>query len=93
MFDKIPVLVYSFIYVLYQGERKVKLRIGIDNKKKIEIMINTLSDQQAVKNLAETITEKDEKTGQTWLKLPVENKQMVENALHLLAGFFNGRGK
>ena len=53
-------------------------------------LINTLSDQDAVKSLTETITEKDENTGQTWLKIPVENKQIVEKALHMLAGFFAG---
>jgi len=56
-------------------------------------LINTLSDQQSVKKLVETITEKDEKTGQTWLKLPVENEQTIEKALHLVAGFLKGFGK
>lgn len=56
-------------------------------------LINTLSDEQGVKILVETITEEDEKTGQTWLKLPVENKQIVEKALNILAGFFKGSGK
>jgi len=56
-------------------------------------LINTLSDQQSVKKLVETITEKDEKTGQTWLKLPVENEQTIEKAIHLVAGFLKGFGK
>jgi hypothetical protein len=56
-------------------------------------LVNTLSNQQSVKKLVETITEKDEKTGQTWLKLPVENEQTIEKALHLIAGFLKGFGK
>jgi hypothetical protein len=56
-------------------------------------LLNTLSDQDAVKSLTETITEKDENTGQTFLKIPVENKQIVEKALHMLAGFFAGSNK
>jgi len=39
--------------------------------------------------LAETITEKDAKTGQTWIKLPEENEKTVENALQLLAKLLN----
>ncbi|MHB1920869.1 MAG: DEAD/DEAH box helicase [Chitinophagaceae bacterium] len=53
-------------------------------------MINTLSDPQAMKNLASTITEKDLKTGQTYLKVPIANEEMVEKALSLLAGFLKG---
>ena len=56
-------------------------------------LINTLQDPQAVKQLAETITEKDDKTGQTWLKLPVENEKTVEKGLQLLAGLLNGYNK
>jgi SNF2 family DNA or RNA helicase len=56
-------------------------------------LINALSDQQSVKKLVATITEKDEKTGQTWLKLPIENEQTIEKALQLVAGFFKGFGK
>ena len=56
-------------------------------------LINTLQDPEAVQHLAATLTEKDENTGRTWLKLPVENKQTVENALRLLAGLLNGNGR
>jgi hypothetical protein len=56
-------------------------------------LINTLQDPQAIQQLAATITEKDEQTGRTWLKLPVENEKTVEKALHLLAGLLNGYGK
>jgi hypothetical protein len=56
-------------------------------------LINTLHDPYQVKQLAAAITEKDEQTGQTWLKLPVENEKTVEKALHLLSGLLNGYGK
>lgn len=56
-------------------------------------LINTLHDPQAVKQLAETITEKDSQTGQTWIKLPVENEKIVEKTLQLLADLLNGYGK
>jgi SNF2 family DNA or RNA helicase len=56
-------------------------------------LINTLHDPQAVKQLAETITEKDDKTGQTYLKLPVENEKVVEKGLQLLAGLLSGQGR
>ena len=56
-------------------------------------LINILHDPHGVKQLAATITEKDEQTGRTWLKLPVENEKIVEKALHLLAGLLNGYGK
>ena len=56
-------------------------------------LISTLQDPQAVQQLAATITEKDEQTGRTWLKLPVENEKTVEKALHLLAGLLNGYSK
>ncbi len=56
-------------------------------------LINTLNDGQAIKELTDTITKKDEKTGETWLKLPVENKQIVEKTLHLIAGLLKGLNK
>ena len=56
-------------------------------------LIHTLQDPGAIKQLAETITEKDDQTGQTWLKLPVENEKSVEKALQLLAALLNGYGK
>lgn len=41
-----------------------------------------LSDKEAVKSLAASVTEKDQKTGQTYFKLPVENQDAVENILN-----------
>ena len=56
-------------------------------------LVNTLSNEQALKKLAETITEKDTQTGQTYLKLPVDSGQTVEKALMLLAGLLTKFGR
>jgi hypothetical protein len=56
-------------------------------------LVNTLSNEQAVKELAQSITEKDEKTGKTYLKLPVDNEGTIEKALNLLGGLLKGFGK
>ncbi|OMP77977.1 helicase [[Flexibacter] sp. ATCC 35208] len=56
-------------------------------------LINTLSNQDAVEKLTATITETDQTTGQTYLKLPIESKQTVEKALHLLSGLFKAFDK
>lgn len=51
---------------------------------------NVLSDSKATENLLESITKKDEATGQTYLQVPVENESVVKNALTILAGLFKG---
>ena len=51
-------------------------------------LMNTLSDPAATKALTQSITEKDEKTGQTYLKIPVQNTDIVENALSFLSKLF-----
>lgn len=56
-------------------------------------LINTLQDEKAIRQLAESITEKDEKTGQTYIKLPIDNKDTVTQALNLFAGLLKGLGK
>jgi SNF2 family DNA or RNA helicase len=56
-------------------------------------LLSTLQDAQSVQQLVSTITEKDEQTGRTWLKLPVENEKTVEKALNLLASLLKGFGK
>lgn len=53
-------------------------------------LTQTLSDERATQQLVRQITEKDEKTGQTYVKLPVENEAIVQNAVKLLAGFLGG---
>jgi hypothetical protein len=52
----------------------------------------TLSNPEATRELIDSITETDEETGQSYLKIPVESKKMVENALQLF-GALMGQGK
>jgi hypothetical protein len=51
-------------------------------------MMATLSNPEAARELTKSITEKDEKTGQTYLKIPVQNSEVIENALTLLSKLF-----
>lgn len=51
---------------------------------------NVLSDTKATENLLQSITKKDEATGQTYLNVPVENENVVKNVFTLLAGLFKG---
>jgi hypothetical protein len=53
----------------------------------LEMLTQTLSDKEARNNLVASLTEKDEKTGKTYVKIPVENEKIVENAVNLLSGF------
>jgi superfamily II DNA/RNA helicase len=55
-------------------------------------LAKTLSDRQATERLVKSIVQKDEKTGQTFVKLPVENEQAVEGMLNLLGGIFKAMG-
>lgn len=56
-------------------------------------LASTLSDRQATERLVNSILEKDEKTGQTFVRLPVESAQAVEGVLNLLGGLLKGLGK
>ena len=47
-------------------------------------LAQTLSDPKATQQLVESITETDEKTGQSYLKIPVQGKEMVQNAFKIL---------
>lgn len=51
----------------------------------------TLADEQATNRLVSEITERDEKTGQTYLKIPVEGEAVVSGVLKLLGGLL-GKG-
>lgn len=51
---------------------------------------SVLSDAKATENLLQSITKKDEGTGQTYLHIPVENENVVKNAFTVLAGLFKG---
>jgi superfamily II DNA/RNA helicase len=49
----------------------------------------TISSPEATQKLVSTLVQKDEKDGITYLKIPIENEKVIENALTLLAGIFN----
>jgi SNF2 family DNA or RNA helicase len=49
----------------------------------------TLSDKDATQKLINSIVTKDETSGQTYLKIPVDNEKVVENALTLFGNLFS----
>ncbi|HTE11070.1 MAG TPA: DEAD/DEAH box helicase [Chitinophagaceae bacterium] len=49
-----------------------------------------LNDAKATENLIQSLTKKDEVSGQTYLQIPVENEGAVKNAVGLLAALFKG---
>lgn len=51
-------------------------------------LMTTLNNPEATKNLTKSITEKDETTGQVYLKIPIQNTDIVENALSFLGKMF-----
>jgi len=50
----------------------------------------TLSNPEATQKLISTIVQKDETDGKTYLKIPIENQKVVENAFALFAGLIGG---
>ena len=52
-------------------------------------LAETLSDQQKSEKLISSFTAKDAKTGKPYLKIPLENEQMVTNALNALNGLIS----
>jgi len=56
----------------------------------ISQLTTVLNDSTATENLIQSLTQKDEATGQTYLQIPVENEATVKNAFALLAGLFKG---
>ncbi len=49
-----------------------------------------LASPEKTAELVSSIIEKDEKTGQTYLKIPVENKDVLTNVLNLVGQLFKG---
>lgn len=49
-------------------------------------LTQTLSNPAATEQLVSSLVQKDEKTGETYLKIPVENADIVQNGLKLLGG-------
>lgn len=50
----------------------------------------TLSDTESTRKLVASVTEKDKKTGKTYLKVPVEDEKMIENAVTLIGKVLQG---
>ena len=50
-------------------------------------LAQTLRNPDATKNLVEYITQKDE-SGKIYLKIPVENEEVISNTLQTLAALF-----
>ena len=48
----------------------------------------TLKDKEATKKMVSSITERDPNTGKTYLKIPVENENIVEEAINALGTLF-----
>jgi hypothetical protein len=55
-----------------------------------KLLKDGLSDAKATENLIQSLTKKDEVSGQTYLQIPVENEAAAKNAVSLLAGLFKG---
>jgi SNF2 family DNA or RNA helicase len=53
-------------------------------------LTKTLANPEATQKLISEIVHKDEDSGQTYLKIPIEDKKVVENAFALFAGFLGG---
>ena len=56
-------------------------------------LAQTLNSPEKTQDLVQSIVATDESTGQTYLKIPVENAAVVENAVKLLGGLLAGLGR
>jgi hypothetical protein len=55
-------------------------------------LAKTLQSKEQTEKLVQSLVEKDETTGKTHLKIPVENEETVSNVLNLLGNLFKGLG-
>jgi hypothetical protein len=56
-------------------------------------LTETLSNPDATQKLISSIVQKDETDGKTYLKIPIENQKVVENAFTLFAGLLGSLKK
>ena len=49
-------------------------------------LAKTLSSKEATEKLVSSIVQKDEHSGRTYLKIPVENEKVIENAVSVIGG-------
>ncbi|MEZ5040249.1 MAG: DEAD/DEAH box helicase [Saprospiraceae bacterium] len=52
-------------------------------------LTQTLSDEKATRTLVNELVQKDEKSGETYLRIPVESADVVQNAVKLLGGLLS----
>lgn len=55
-----------------------------------EQLAKSLSNPESTKQLVSKLTEKDKVSGQTYLKIPVGDEQVIEKALQLIGGLLGG---
>jgi len=58
----------------------------------LENLVQVLSNAESTQRLVNKLTETDAATGKIYLKIPVSNSCVVENALKLFSGLFGGLG-
>lgn len=58
----------------------------------LEGLLGILSSPESTQKLVNRITETDKESGQAYLKLPIKDTGMVENALKLISGLFGRMG-
>ena len=56
-------------------------------------LAQTLSSPEATQRLVSSIVERDETTGRTYMKIPVDDQQTVVNVMNMLGQLFKGFGK
>jgi len=56
-------------------------------------LLQTLSDPSKTEDLIESLVKKDKTTGETYLQIPVKNKEFVESGLKMLGKLFETFGK
>ncbi|MCL2073442.1 MAG: SNF2-related protein [Marinilabiliaceae bacterium] len=56
-------------------------------------LAQTLSSPEATQKLVSSIVERDEKTGQSYMKIPIDDQQTVVNVVNMLGQLFKGFGK
>ena len=56
-------------------------------------LAKTLSSPEATQQLVSSIVERDEKTGRSYMKIPVDDQQTVANVMNLLGQLFKGFAK
>jgi hypothetical protein len=56
-------------------------------------LAKTLSSTEATQQLVSSIVERDEKTGRSYMKIPVDDQQTVVNVMNMLGQLLRGFGK